>query len=122
MEGEEKISARNRAVCFFIGHRDAPEELRTRLEEAVERHISQFGVKEYVVGFYPSGMECVPKPCAIARANEYMIQNCHYLICYSRGYVGNIRKLVNMALKRERQGMIKIENLKLSDKNGMGRR
>jgi len=37
-------------LCVFIGHRDAPEELRPRLAEAVERHITQYGVTEFAVG------------------------------------------------------------------------
>lgn len=39
-------------TCFFIGHRDAPEELRPLLAEAVERHITQYGVTEFIVGHY----------------------------------------------------------------------
>lgn len=45
-------SQRQYKSCFFIGHRDAPEALRFRLEEAVERHITQYGVAEFVVGRY----------------------------------------------------------------------
>ena len=39
-------------TCFFIGHRDAPENLRPLLSEAVERHIMQYGVTEFIVGHY----------------------------------------------------------------------
>ena len=39
-------------TCFFIGHRDAPEDLRPLLSEAVERHITQCGVTEFIVGHY----------------------------------------------------------------------
>ncbi|MBQ1501456.1 MAG: hypothetical protein IIZ45_02430 [Firmicutes bacterium] len=39
-------------TCFFIGHRDAPAELRLQLAEAVERHIAEYGVREFVVGHY----------------------------------------------------------------------
>ena len=38
--------------CFFIGHRDAPDELRSMLAEAVERHIADYGVRSFVVGHY----------------------------------------------------------------------
>lgn len=38
--------------CFFIGHRDAGEELRPLLAEAVERHITQYGVTDFCVGQY----------------------------------------------------------------------
>ncbi|MBE6997554.1 MAG: hypothetical protein E7427_05225 [Ruminococcaceae bacterium] len=40
------------STCFFIGHRDAPETLRPLLAEAVERHITQYGVTEFAVGHY----------------------------------------------------------------------
>jgi len=38
--------------CFFIGHRDAPERVMEHLAEAVERHIVEYGVTEFVVGQY----------------------------------------------------------------------
>ncbi|MBQ3803995.1 MAG: hypothetical protein IJP43_04095 [Oscillospiraceae bacterium] len=40
------------SACFFIGHRDAPETLRPLLDEAVERHITEYGVTDFVVGHY----------------------------------------------------------------------
>ena len=39
-------------TCFFIGHRDAPNTLFPALAEAVERHITEYGVTEFVVGHY----------------------------------------------------------------------
>ena len=38
--------------CCFIGHRDAPETLLPALEQAVERHIVECGVGEFLVGRY----------------------------------------------------------------------
>ena len=38
--------------CFFIGHREAPEELASILGESIERHILENGVREFVVGNY----------------------------------------------------------------------
>lgn len=38
--------------CFFIGHREASIEILTALTEAVERHIAEFGVTEFIVGNY----------------------------------------------------------------------
>ena len=40
------------STCFFIGHRDAPERVMGLLSEAVERHIVEYGVTEFVVGQY----------------------------------------------------------------------
>ena len=39
-------------TCFFIGHRDAPESLRSQLDEAIERHIMEYGVTDFIVGKY----------------------------------------------------------------------
>lgn len=42
------------AICFFIGHRDTPPSILPRLREAVEWHITEYGVNEFVVGKYGS--------------------------------------------------------------------
>ena len=145
----------DRTICFFIGHRDAPDSLRPALAEAVERHITQLDVAEFVVGhygrfdamaaaavraakkrhpavtlvlllpyypfhgnagdyddtFYPPGMEAVPKPFAIVRANAYMVSHCDHLICYDCGLIGNTRELVALARKRVEKGLMRITNL-----------
>lgn len=36
--------------CYFIGHREAGEAVRLLLEEAVERHITEYGVTQFIVG------------------------------------------------------------------------
>ena len=38
--------------CFFIGHRDASEEIYPALYAAVEQHIMKYGVTEFIVGHY----------------------------------------------------------------------
>lgn len=38
--------------CFFIGHREASEEIYPRLYAAVEKHIVRYDVKEFIVGQY----------------------------------------------------------------------
>ena len=40
--------------CFFIGHREATSELLPILKQVVERHISEHGVTEFIVGGYGS--------------------------------------------------------------------
>ncbi len=106
-------------TCFFLDHRGAPDSIAPALAEAVEWHITEYGVGEFTVGryghfdylaaqaiqgaktrhpdvrlvylrpyhpgerpietpkgfdssFYPPGMEAVPKPFAIVRANRYI--------------------------------------------------
>lgn len=38
--------------CFFIGHREASTEILPALEEAIEQHIIEYGVTEFIVGSY----------------------------------------------------------------------
>lgn len=38
--------------CFFIGHREASEEIYPALLAAVEQHILEYGVTEFIVGHY----------------------------------------------------------------------
>ena len=58
--------------------------------------------------FYPPGMETVPKRVAIVRANRYMVDHSDYLIAYAWHPASNARDLVEYALRREKQGLIKI--------------
>jgi len=39
-------------TCFFIGHREAPDTLVPILAAEVERHITEYGVTDFVVGGY----------------------------------------------------------------------
>ena len=39
-------------TCFFIGHREAPEEIYPALYDAVKEHIVHGGVTEFIVGQY----------------------------------------------------------------------
>lgn len=38
--------------CFFIGHRETPEEIYPVLCATVEEHIVRYGVTEFIVGHY----------------------------------------------------------------------
>ena len=38
--------------CFFIGHREASEEIYPALYAAVEQHIIEYGATEFIVGHY----------------------------------------------------------------------
>lgn len=44
----------NTKRCFFIGHRDTPEDILYALRMAIEGHIVRYGVEEFVVGDYGS--------------------------------------------------------------------
>lgn len=38
--------------CFFIGHREASEEIYADLRATIEQHIVEYGVTEFIVGHY----------------------------------------------------------------------
>ena len=44
----------NSRTCFFIGHSNTGEEVLPLLAEAVERHITEYGVTDFFVGHYGS--------------------------------------------------------------------
>ena len=145
-------------TCFFIGHREAGENLKEPLAQAVERHIAAYGVTDFVIGqyggfdrlatrvvieakrqhseicltlllpyhpaerlidtpagfdgtFYPPGMETVPRRVAIVRANRYMVDNSDFLIGYVWHPASHARTLLDYARKREKRGLIHVENL-----------
>ena len=56
-------------TCFFIGHRDAPESIYDRLLTVVERHISEYGVTDFVVGKYGNFDHLAA--CAVMEAKRY---------------------------------------------------
>ena len=61
-------------------------------------------------------METVPSKAAIVRANRYMVDNSQFLIAYARYSASNAWELTEYALKREKKGLIHVENL-AKDKN-----
>lgn len=67
--------------------------------------------KGFDATFYPEGLEFVPKSSAIIKANEYMICNSRFLICYNTGCVGNTRRFFDYAAFRAQKGLIQIVNL-----------
>ena len=42
----------NGKSCFFIGHRETPDNVLPLLQEAVNRHCECYGVTEFIVGHY----------------------------------------------------------------------
>lgn len=61
--------------------------------------------------YYPEGMESVPRRYAIVRANRKMVEACDWLVCFVRHGASNARNLLEYAKKREKKGLIQIENL-----------
>lgn len=70
---------------------------------------------EVPVGFdgtyYPEGLESVPRRYAIARSNRILIDTSDWLIAYVCHGASNSRTLLEYAKRREKKGLIQIENL-----------
>ena len=146
-----------RKSCFFIGHREADEQLIPRLELVVDRLITEEDVRYFYVGgyggfdqiaatavkkakklhpditlmlvlpyhpaerpiekppgydgtYYPAGLEKTPKPFAIVKANQIMVDTCEWLVCYVRHGASNSRNILEYAQRREKKGFIQITN------------
>lgn len=56
--------------CFFIGHRDTPETVKPVLQAAVEQHIVEYGVTEFLVGRY-GVFDRMAAECVIAAKKQY---------------------------------------------------
>lgn len=144
--------------CYFIGHREAGKDVFPLLVEAVEKHITEYGVTDFYVGhyggfdrlaaqavedakvrypeirltlvlpyhpairpinapkgfdgsFYPWEDEKIPKRLAIIKTNQRMVDTCDYLITYAYHFLGGTGQIVEYAKKREKRGLIHIENL-----------
>ena len=59
--------------------------------------------------YYPP-LENVPRPYAIVRANQYMVDTTDTIICYVK-HPGNTRNLIEYAQRRQKKEGIIIENL-----------
>ena len=56
--------------CFFIGHREASTEVLPALLEAVEQHIVEYGVTEFIVGNY-GGFDHMAAKAVIAAKKQH---------------------------------------------------
>lgn len=59
--------------------------------------------------YYPP-LEGTPKAYAIVKANQYMVDAADSVICYVR-HIGNTRKLLEYAQRRQKKGGLFIENV-----------
>lgn len=56
--------------CFFIRHREASSEILPALREAVEQHIVEYGVTEFIVGHY-GGFDRMAAKAVIAAKEQH---------------------------------------------------
>ena len=66
-------------VCFFIGHRETNEMIYPALRVAVQRHIVEYGVTEFIVGQY-GGFDRLAARCVTELKSVY--PHIHlYILC-----------------------------------------
>ena len=112
---------------FYVGHYGAFDSMAARaVIEAKKRHPAirltmllpyHPGRKtvELPGGFdgtcFPAGQERVPPRTAILRANEHMVGSSDYLICFVKHPSTGSREIMELALKRQERGLIRVTNL-----------
>lgn len=109
---------------FYVGNRGRFDSLAaTAVKRAKQRHtdiqlylLLAYHPAERAVdlwdgfnGSYYPPLENVPRQYAIIRANQYLVDNSDYIICYVK-HIGNTRNLLEYAQRRKKEGA-RIENL-----------
>ena len=61
--------------------------------------------------YYPEDLEKTPRPFAIVKTNQIMVDTCDWLVCYVRHGASNSRNLLEYAQRREKMGLIQITNI-----------
>lgn len=86
-------------ICCFIGRHGAPDPIAPLLSAAVERHITAYGITDFLVGgygafdrmaaregydgfIYPDGLEAVPRKLAISILSRIMVEDSDHVIAY----------------------------------------
>ena len=78
-------------------------------ERPIEKPLGYDGI------YYPEGLEKTPRPFAIVKANQFMVDTCDWLVCYVRHGASNSRNLLEYAQRRENKGLIRIKNIYKSE-------
>ena len=82
--------------CFFIGHREASEEIFPELAETVERHIVDYGVTEFIVGNY-GGFDRMAARAVISAKALYPGITLLLLLSYT-GFTERIRYIFRLVI------------------------
>ena len=65
-------------TCFFIGHRETSDSIFPALVQAVERHVTEYGVTEFIVGHYGNFDRLAAR--AVLKAKEHHPQVTLFLL------------------------------------------
>ena len=61
--------------------------------------------------YYLEGLEKTPRPFAIVKANQLMVNTCDWLVCYVPHGASNSKNPLEYAQRREKKGLIQITNI-----------
>lgn len=125
---EEKIESyylKHEIKCFYVGNRGwfdrlaatAVKRLKTKYPDiklylVLAYHPGERAVhltKGFDASYYPP-LENVPRSFAIVRANRYMVETAEAVIC-DVCHVGNTKKLLEYARRRQKTGRLILENV-----------
>lgn len=112
----ESLIANENVESFLVGHygnfdRIAVSALRTvkkRYPQIILQLLLPYHPAERMVEapedfdgtYYPEGMETVPKPFCIVRANRKAVETSDYMICYVQNKAGNAYGILQYAIQK----------------------
>ena len=122
-----KLITEENVRCFYVGGYGGFDRIAASAVKSVKRDYPDISLMlvlpyhpaerpiETPYGFngtyYPEGLEGTPKRYAITRANRLVLDSSDWLICYVKHGASNAQKLYEYAKRREKKGLIQIENL-----------
>lgn len=122
-----KLITKENVRCFYVGGYGGFDRIAASAVKSVKRDYLDISLMlvlpyhpaerpiETPYGFdgtyYPEGLEGTPKRYAITRANRLVLDSSDWLICYVKHGASNAQKLYEYAKRREKKGLIQIENL-----------
>lgn len=104
-------------ICVVVGHRGAFDSLATYTTILLKSRFPQICLLQLIAyydpknapfrpdgvdgTYYPEGMERVPKPFAIVKANEAVLAECDAVICYVCHTASNTQELLKKAMRKD---------------------
>ncbi len=118
-------------TSFLVGHYGAFDDMAFRAALAVKQRYPYIAVQTLIAyhpsrehpelsargdgSLYPPGAEHISPRFAISYANRWAIDNSDYLIAYVHDGMGHCHAFFRRAKKRERRGLLHVENLAPDD-------
>ena len=130
LEIERLITEENVRYCYVGGYGGFDQVAATAVKRAKQKHpdITLMLVLPYHPAeqpiekppcfdgtYYPEGLEKTPRPFAIVKANQLMVESCDWLVCYVRHGASNSRNLLEYTQRWENKGLIQIKNIYKSE-------